>query len=112
MILLGDLNGDLASVTTQIRRRGTAGIQLAAGQEAGAWDTLLYSAQDSQQERSYRDVAYNRIFIGRYELLDHGFVSQELARGYPRRIGQIAQLGFSTTTWSTCASRKGWTTKS
>ena len=49
----------------------------------------MYSVHDIQGAQSYRDVSYTHIFDGRYELLDHIFVSQEFVRQYPDRIAEV-----------------------
>jgi endonuclease/exonuclease/phosphatase family metal-dependent hydrolase len=91
VILLGDLNDHLTSVTTQLIAGEEPSHRAPRPQKLRQWDTLLYSAHDLQQAQSYKDVAYTHIFNGRYELLDHVFVSQELVRAFPNRFGQVAQ---------------------
>ena len=58
-------------------------------QKKRLWDVLLYSVHDIQEAQSYRDVSYTHIFNGRYELLDHIYVSQELVRQFPNRVGEV-----------------------
>ncbi|MFO0633008.1 MAG: hypothetical protein U0168_09185 [Nannocystaceae bacterium] len=83
VLLLGDLNDDLAAVSTQT----IAGP--AQPKKPATFDTLLHSAHDIQDRQSLRDVDYTHIFDGRYQLLDHVFVSQELFHGNPKHIGKV-----------------------
>ncbi len=89
VIVLGDLNDDLPSVTTQT----VAGEQpfrfWKQPQKVPVWDRLLYSVHDIQEAQSYRDVSYSHIYDGRYELLDHIFVSQEFYAQNPKRLGTV-----------------------
>ena len=77
VIVLGDLNDDLPSVTTQIVA-GDDPYFLSGTKKANAYDRLLYSVHDIQERLSHRQVNYSHIYNARYELLDHIFVSQEL----------------------------------
>ena len=89
IILFGDLNDDLNSVTTQIIG-GEEPFRFAkeAEQQAVA-DRLLYSVHDIEEAESYRDVSYSHIFNGRYELLDHIFVSRELCHRHEKHIAAV-----------------------
>lgn len=89
VILFGDLNDDLSAVTTQIIA-GEEPFRFAKPAEKRiAWDRLLYSVHDLEEQESYRDVSYTHIFSGRYELLDHIFVSQEFVFRNPARIATV-----------------------
>jgi endonuclease/exonuclease/phosphatase family metal-dependent hydrolase len=89
VILFGDLNDDLGAVTTQVIA-GDEPYRFAPPDEQNAQrDRLLYSVHDIEEAESYRDVSYSHIFNGRYELLDHIFVSQELS---PRNRDRIATV--------------------
>lgn len=89
VILFGDLNDDLSAVTTQIIA-GEEPFRFAKLEEKKVeWDRLLYSVHDLEEKESYRDVSYTHIYNGRYELLDHIFVSQEFFPGNPARIGSV-----------------------
>jgi len=90
VILLGDLNDDLSSVTTQVVAGEEPPRYWGKEVKQRLWDVQLYSVHDIQEERSYRDVSFSHIYNGRYELLDHLFVSQEFVRQFPERIGQVA----------------------
>lgn len=90
LILLGDLNDDLNAVTTQAIAGEEPPRFLRDEQKLREWDVLLYSVHDLQEALSYRDVSYTHIYNGRYELLDHIFVSQEFVRQFPKRIAQVA----------------------
>jgi endonuclease/exonuclease/phosphatase family metal-dependent hydrolase len=89
VFVLGDLNDDLPAVTTQTIAGEAPFRLLRHAQKQQVWDRLLYSAHDLQEQLSYRDVSYSHIFDGRYELLDHIFVSQEFYRSNPDRLGEV-----------------------
>lgn len=89
VILLGDLNDDLSSVSTQIIAGEMPYFKQRHEQKKQAWDRLLYSAHDLEEAESYRDVSYSHIFDGRYQLLDHIFVSQEFVAANPERIAAV-----------------------
>ncbi|WP_437328680.1 endonuclease/exonuclease/phosphatase family protein [Sorangium sp. So ce381] len=89
VILFGDLNDDLSAVTTQIIA-GEEPFRFARLEDKKVeWDRLLYSVHDLEEQESYRDVSYTHIFNGRYELLDHIFVSQEFFHRNPDRIATV-----------------------
>lgn len=87
-IVLGDLNDDLTSVTTQMIA-GDDPFFLKGPAKAQALDTLLYSAHDIQEHNSHRSVAYSHIYNGYYELLDHIFVSKELVYPTDGRVAEV-----------------------
>ena len=89
VVLIGDLNDAVASVTTQISAGDPPWIKLQPEQKRPIWDVLLYSTNDIQSRNSLRDVTYSHIFNGRYEVLDHIFVSQEFYGRNPQRIGRV-----------------------
>ncbi|MEY2929524.1 MAG: hypothetical protein RL033_273 [Pseudomonadota bacterium] len=89
VLVLGDLNDDLSAVSTQIIAGEAPFFKLRREQKEQAWDRLLYSAHDLEESESYRDVSYSHIFDGRYQLLDHIFVSQELVAANPARIAAV-----------------------
>ena len=88
VIVLGDLNDDLPSVTTQIVA-GDDPYFLQGAKKAAAYDRLLYSVHDIQERLSHRQVNYSHIYNARYELLDHIFVSQELVGQNPGHIADV-----------------------
>lgn len=90
VILFGDLNDDLDSVTTQVVSGEEPPRFLRREQKLRDWDVLLYSVHDLQEALSFRDVSFTHIFNGRFELLDHIFVSQEFVRQFPKRIASVA----------------------
>lgn len=87
VILFGDLNDDLGAVSTQM----IAGEQPFPGaqNEDALRDRLLYSVHDLEMAESYRDVSYTHLFDGRYQLLDHIFVSQEFYERNPKRVATV-----------------------
>jgi len=88
VILLGDLNDDLPSVTTQIVA-GDDPYFLKGDRKTAAYDRLLYSVHDIQERLSHRQVNYSHIYNARYELLDHIFVSQELVGQNPGHLAEV-----------------------
>ena len=88
VIVLGDLNDDLPSVTTQIVA-GDDPYFLSGAKKTAAYDRLLYSVHDIQERLSHRQVNYSHIYNARYELLDHIFVSQELVAQNPNHIAEV-----------------------
>ena len=89
VLLFGDLNDDLNAVTTQIIAGDEPYFRLKAAEKRPDWDRLLYSVHDLEMAESYRDVSYSHIYNGRYELLDHIFVSEEFYAGNPQRIATV-----------------------
>ena len=89
VILFGDLNDDLPSVTTQTIAGEEPFRYLSPAKKKEAWDVFLYSVHDIEEQESYRDVSYTNIYNGRYELLDHIFVSQEFYHRNPDYIATV-----------------------
>ena len=89
VILFGDLNDDLPSVTTQTIAGEEPFRYLSPAKKKEAWDVFLYSVHDIEEQESYRDVSYTNIYNGRYELLDHIFVSQEFYHRNPDCIATV-----------------------
>jgi hypothetical protein len=89
LIVLGDLNDDLASVTTQLIAGDDPFVVRGPTRPAAAFDRLLYSVHDLQERASHRQVNYSHIHDGRYELLDHILVSEELVGLDPRHIAHV-----------------------
>ena len=88
IILIGDLNDDLPSVTTQIVA-GEDPYFLRGARKTAGYDRLMYSVHDIQERLSHRQVNYSHIYNARYELLDHIFVSQELIEHAPDHIAEV-----------------------
>lgn len=89
LILMGDLNDDLTSVTTQLIGGDEPAFFLKLPDKKAIFDALLYSAHEIQEQNSHRSVAFTHVYNGRYELLDHIFLSQEFAHGNPQRIADV-----------------------
>ncbi|MBX7079796.1 MAG: hypothetical protein K1X88_11450 [Nannocystaceae bacterium] len=89
VLLLGDLNDELSAVSTQTIAGPNPPRFLSGPKKAAMFDTLLHSAHDIQDRQTLRDVDYTHIFDGRYQLLDHVFVSQELFHANPKHIGKV-----------------------
>jgi len=89
VILLGDLNDEISAVSTQTIAGPTPWRFAKKEQKLPVFDRLLYSAHDIQGQQTLRDVDYTHIFDGRYQLLDHVFVSQELFGRGPKPVGML-----------------------
>lgn len=85
VFVIGDLNDELPSVTTQT----IAGPLPFGKASAEIFDRVLYSVHDIQNRNTLRDVDYTHIFDSRYQVLDHIFVSQELYFRNPARVGEV-----------------------
>lgn len=62
VILFGDLNDDLNSVTTQVVSGEEPPRFLRREQKLREWDILLYSVHDLQEALSYRNVSFTHIY--------------------------------------------------
>ncbi|GAA4987552.1 endonuclease/exonuclease/phosphatase family protein [Kineococcus glutinatus] len=89
VILLGDLNDDLAAVTTRLVAGEEPPHHLPAERREHVAGALLHSAHDLQELRNYRDVSYTHVHQGRFQLLDHVFVSRHFVAPFPGRVGEV-----------------------
>jgi hypothetical protein len=94
VIVVGDLNDSVGAVTTDIVSGSPPWRFLPRAQKEEIWDVLLYSAYSIQARQSYRDVGFSHIHNGRYESLDHIFVSEEFYVYNSDRIGAVEYLHF------------------
>jgi endonuclease/exonuclease/phosphatase family metal-dependent hydrolase len=92
VIVIGDLNDVVHSSTTEIVTGTPPWKMLSREQKEKIWDVLLWSTNEVQVRASDRDVTYSHIHNGRYEVLDHILVSQELVRSNPNHIGYVQFL--------------------
>ena len=84
-VVLGDLNDDTLSVTTQLLS-AEPGFRLFHKSTAGSTsDRGLYSVEQLQQYRSLRHVYYTHIYRNKMESLDHILVSEEFYDHSARR---------------------------
>jgi hypothetical protein len=92
LMLFGDLNDYLTSVSTGIIS-GDAPLEFLPSEvKKAVWDQLLYSTYALQLRQSSRDVYFTHIYNGSYEVLDHIFVSQEFIRSNPESIGHVEYM--------------------
>lgn len=89
VIVIGDLNDNVHSVTTEIITGTVPWKRMSYTEKQRIWDVLLWSTNDVQVRRSDRDVNYSHIHNGRYEVLDHILVSQHFVRTYQNHFGCI-----------------------
>jgi endonuclease/exonuclease/phosphatase family metal-dependent hydrolase len=92
VVLLGDLNDDTASVTTEIVAGRRPPYYLPKAQKPAIWDVAMTSAHDLVAQRSMRDVAYSHIFDGKYSILDHIHISQEFSSGFEKRVARLMNV--------------------
>ncbi|KJE97055.1 endonuclease/exonuclease/phosphatase [Capsaspora owczarzaki ATCC 30864] len=92
VIVCGDLNDVVHSVTTEIVTGTPPFKNMKFEQKEQIWDALLWSTNEVQVRQSDRDVTYSHIHNGRYLVLDHILVSQEFVRTNPNRIGYVQFL--------------------
>lgn len=89
VIVLGDLNDNERSVTTQMIAGDPPFYRMSRDQKESIWDVLLYSAQEIQARQSTQDVYFTHIYNGFYEALDHILVSEEFYSKNPNRIAEL-----------------------
>ncbi|KAL0490350.1 hypothetical protein AKO1_006511 [Acrasis kona] len=89
LILLGDLNDDVHSVTTEIISGTQPWKSLPTKMKNAIWETLLWSTSEIQVRTMSRDVQYSHIHNGRYDVLDHIMVSGHFVRSNPKYIGAV-----------------------
>jgi len=92
VIVIGDLNDTVHSVTTEIITGTPPWPKLPIAVKHEIWETLLWSTNEVQVRASDRDVTYSHIHNGRYEVLDHVMVSQEFVRSNPDHLGYVQYL--------------------
>lgn len=90
LVLMGDLNDSLHSVTTQIITD-----QRELLHDRAARDTALFNAADIQTGSALkRDVAYSHVFQGHPEVLDHVLVSEEFRRDSKFSVGEVLRVDY------------------
>jgi len=89
VILMGDLNDNAHSVTSEIISGTPPYRRLPQNKKAAIWDILLSNVKDIQARSSYQDFYYTHIFNGIYDSLDHIFVNDELVRSNPTCVGFV-----------------------
>lgn len=94
VIVLGDLNDTVNSVTSELISGSEPWHDLKKRDKERIWDVLLYNAYQIQAQNSSRDIHFSHIHNHKYETLDHIMVSQEFYPHNPRRIGKVEYLHF------------------
>lgn len=92
VIVMGDLNDSVNSVTTRLISGEDPLFHLPLKAKKRVWDSLLYSTYDIQQRQSDRDVYYTHIHNGKHESLDHILVSEEFYHRNPQRFAQVRYM--------------------
>ncbi|TPX31244.1 hypothetical protein SmJEL517_g05380 [Synchytrium microbalum] len=91
-IVLGDLNETVHSTSTEIVTGTKPFKKLPFWVKQNVYRNMLSSTNDVQVRSSDRDVTYSHIFNGRYDVLDHILVSNDLIRSNPLHIGYVQLL--------------------
>jgi len=89
IIIVGDLNDTLNSVTTSLITGHMPWKTLPRDKRDAIWNMLLYSATETQARKSHRDIFYSHIHNGRYDLLDHVLISKEFYHLFDGHIGKV-----------------------
>lgn len=102
VMVLGDLNDGLESVTTSLVRGEEplpeslkalmADPQDWSRRNRRLWDLHLYSAADMQSGHMKGATLYTHIHFGDYQVLDHILLSQDFYPRNPNRIGEMRYL--------------------
>ncbi|KAI9207182.1 uncharacterized protein BJ171DRAFT_493826 [Polychytrium aggregatum] len=91
-ILIGDLNDTAHSVSTEIMSGTHPWKKKSYDERKMTYHSLLSSTNDVQIRASDKDVTYTHIHNGRYDVLDHILVSNDLVRANPNHIGYVQYL--------------------
>jgi len=94
VVLIGDLNDVVHGVSTEIISGTKPWKRLPAAEKKVIWDTLLHSVTEIQVRSSDRDVYFTSIHNGRYQVLDHIYVSKHFCQGYDNHIGKVQYVQF------------------
>lgn len=102
VMVLGDLNDELTSVTTELIRgeqplpESLKPLMADPGdwqrKNRRLWDLHLYAASDLQASHIKGTTLYTHIHFGDYQVLDHILFSQEFYSRNPNRIGDFRYL--------------------
>ncbi|KAJ3224306.1 hypothetical protein HK099_008629 [Clydaea vesicula] len=96
VIVIGDLNDTGSSVSTEIIKGTKPWKTFSDDVKAETWKVLLHEAREVQLRSSDRDVSYSHIHNGKYEVLDHILVSNNLVRDNPDHIGYVQWIQYFT----------------
>ncbi len=90
LVLMGDLNDSVHSVTTQIIADTSEVVH-----DRSARDIVLFNAAEHQQGQALkRDVAYSHVFQGHPEVLDHVLVSEEFLPESKFAVGRVLRVDY------------------
>lgn len=102
LMVLGDLNDELTSVTTELIRgeqplpESLKPLMVDPGdwqrKNRRLWDLHLYAASDQQASHIKGTTLYTHIHFGDYQVLDHILFSQEFYSRNPYKIGDFRYL--------------------
>ncbi|WP_413991724.1 endonuclease/exonuclease/phosphatase family protein [Labrys okinawensis] len=102
VMVLGDLNDELTSATTELIRgeqplpESLKPLMVDPGdwqrKNRRLWDLHLYAASDQQASHIKGTTLYTHIHFGDYQALDHILFSQEFYSRNPNRIGDFRYL--------------------
>lgn len=91
-IVMGDLNDSPHSVTTDILMGKVPKKKYPYEIKQKIWDCILYSTNDIQIKKSYKDVYFTHLHNSHYESLDHILISEEFFHENPNRIGFVEYM--------------------
>jgi endonuclease/exonuclease/phosphatase family metal-dependent hydrolase len=94
VIVLGDLNDNDTSVSTQVITGEPPFRYLAKAKREKRWAELLQNTKDIQARQSRSDFYYTHIFNGHYDSLDHILVSNHFAAQNPDRLGRVGLISL------------------
>lgn len=90
LILMGDLNDNSHSVTTQLLAETNE-----VAYDRAMHDIALFNAYENQTRQAlHKDVAYSHIYQGYPEVLDQIFVSEEFLRHSKFSIGEVLRVDY------------------
>lgn len=92
VIVMGDLNDSVDSVTTRILMGEPPLGKFEFKEKLKIFQTLLHSTYDFQSQRSDRDVYYTHIHNHKHESLDHILVSDHFHYLNPKRLGEVEYM--------------------
>eukprot|EP00047_Mylnosiga_fluctuans_P012469 m.26242 g.26242 ORF g.26242 m.26242 type:complete len:404 (+) comp4257_c0_seq2:104-1315(+) len=97
VILLGDLNDPMGSITTEIITGTPPWRSLPTKKRQDVWDVLLHDVTELQSRRSERHVYFTHVHNGRFECLDHIMVSEAFYKMEPGPcIGSVDHVRMYT----------------
>lgn len=92
VILLGDMNADVATTTSEILAGSPPFSSWSGRRRFAVMDVQLYSVKDLQILQTYHDVYYTYVHNGHFQAIDHIYVSEEFVEENDNHIGYIRDV--------------------